>query len=136
MENDRIYKFLIGLNVKFDEVKGKVIDCGPLPSLGKVFAKVRREESNHSVMLKKKWVRASIENFALVVVNANANRTFNNQRRAKDKPHIWCDFCNKPYHTRETCWKIHGKPTNWKSNKPEDRYVHANEVDVGPFSKE
>ena len=21
---------------------------------------------------------------------------------------------HKPYHTRETCWKIHGKPTNWK----------------------
>ena len=136
MENNRIYKFLIDLNVKFDEVKGKVIDRGPLPSLGKVFAKVRREKSDHSVMLRKKGVGVSIENFALVVVNANANRTFNNQRRAKDKPHIWCDFCNKPYNTRETCWKIHGKPTNWKSNKPKDRYVRANEVDVGPFSKE
>lgn len=27
----------------------------------------------------------------------------------------WCDHCNKPYHTRDTCWKLHGKPANWKS---------------------
>ena len=26
----------------------------------------------------------------------------------------WCDHCNRPYHTRETCWKIHGRPGNWK----------------------
>ena len=26
----------------------------------------------------------------------------------------WCDHCNKPYHTRDTCWKLHGKPANWK----------------------
>lgn len=26
----------------------------------------------------------------------------------------WCDHCHRPYHTRETCWKIHGKPPNWK----------------------
>ncbi|XP_019188274.1 PREDICTED: uncharacterized protein LOC109182576 [Ipomoea nil] len=23
----------------------------------------------------------------------------------------FCDFCNKPGHTREVCWKLHGKPT-------------------------
>ena len=26
----------------------------------------------------------------------------------------WCDHCNKLYHTRETCWKMHGKPASWK----------------------
>ena len=54
VENDRIYKFLVGLNVEFDEVRGKIIGHGPLPSLGEVFAEVRREESRRGVTLGKK----------------------------------------------------------------------------------
>lgn len=26
----------------------------------------------------------------------------------------WCPKCHKPTHTLETCWKIHGKPADWK----------------------
>ena len=40
MENDQIYKFLIGLNVEFDELRGKIIGRGPLPSLGEAFVEV------------------------------------------------------------------------------------------------
>lgn len=30
----------------------------------------------------------------------------------------WCDFCNKPRHTKEACWKLHAKTSNWKGKKP------------------
>ena len=40
LKNDHIYKFLAGLNIEFDEVRGIIIGRGPLPSLGEVFAKV------------------------------------------------------------------------------------------------
>ncbi|XP_074340259.1 uncharacterized protein LOC141677988 [Apium graveolens] len=26
----------------------------------------------------------------------------------------WCTHCNKVGHTKETCWVIHGKPSDWK----------------------
>ncbi|ESW18331.1 hypothetical protein PHAVU_006G032000 [Phaseolus vulgaris] len=26
------------------------------------------------------------------------------------KEEVWCTYCNKPRHTREKCWKLHGKP--------------------------
>ena len=29
----------------------------------------------------------------------------------------WCEHCGRPGHTRETCWKIHGKPNDWKLAK-------------------
>lgn len=29
----------------------------------------------------------------------------------KQKP--WCEKCNKPWHTVETCWEIHGRPTHF-----------------------
>ncbi|RDY13301.1 hypothetical protein CR513_01809, partial [Mucuna pruriens] len=36
---------------------------------------------------------------------------FNNIGQEKS----WCDHCKKPWHTRDTCWKLHRKPANWKS---------------------
>ncbi|KAL6326359.1 hypothetical protein AAG906_007864 [Vitis piasezkii] len=33
MENDRVYIFLVGLNRDVDEVKGRILDRRPLPSL-------------------------------------------------------------------------------------------------------
>ena len=54
VEDGRIFKFLTGLNVKFDEVRGRIIRRQPLPSIGDVFSKARREESQRNVMLSKK----------------------------------------------------------------------------------
>ncbi|KAL5824988.1 hypothetical protein ACOSQ3_021051 [Xanthoceras sorbifolium] len=51
LENSRVFKFLAGLNVDFDEVRGRIIGRQPLPSLNEVFAEVRREESRRGVML-------------------------------------------------------------------------------------
>ncbi|KAL5744184.1 hypothetical protein ACOSQ2_027300 [Xanthoceras sorbifolium] len=36
----RIYKFLAGLNVEFDEVRGRIIGRSPLPPISEVFTKV------------------------------------------------------------------------------------------------
>ncbi|XP_028102206.1 uncharacterized protein LOC114301453 [Camellia sinensis] len=89
-------------------------------------------------MLKKKGTGESIEISALIS-DAAANKAANYQRGFDNKPRVWCDFCNKPRHTRETCWKIHGKPVNWKSSKQGEKncgFPTANEADSGPFNKE
>lgn len=53
---------------------------------------------------------------------------------------VWCDFCNSLRHTHETCWKIHGKPSNWKNSRAGDRTARvmptANEAGTSPLSKE
>ena len=33
------------------------------------------------------------------------------------KKRPWCDHCRRPWHTKETCWKLHGKPPN-STKKP------------------
>lgn len=30
---------------------------------------------------------------------------------------LWCDHCQKPHHTKENCWKLHGKPANWTPSR-------------------
>lgn len=32
----------------------------------------------------------------------------------------WCDHRHRLYHTKETCWKLHGKPANWKPCSQKD----------------
>ena len=67
VECTSIFKFLAGLNIKFDEVRGRIIGRQPLSSMGEVFFEVRREESRRSVMMGKKTMIAQIENLALAI---------------------------------------------------------------------
>jgi len=30
---------------------------------------------------------------------------------------LHCDYCGKPRHTKETCWKLHGRPTRGRGGK-------------------
>ena len=71
VEDNRIFKFLIGLNVEFDEVKGMIIGRQSIPSIREVFSEVRREESRCLVMLGKRNFVNAIENSTLAAsINA------------------------------------------------------------------
>ena len=74
MEDNRIFKFLAGLNVEFDEVRGRIIGRQPLPSIGEVFSEVRREESRRNVMLGKKGPGVAIEGSTLVTTGGGYNK--------------------------------------------------------------
>ena len=74
VEDNRIYKFLAELNVKFDEVKGKLIGRRPLPSINEVFSEVRIEESRRLVMLRKKTTGEPLENSSLAATDIIANK--------------------------------------------------------------
>ncbi|RVW43666.1 Retrovirus-related Pol polyprotein from transposon RE1 [Vitis vinifera] len=61
----------------------------------------------------------------------------------RDRP--WCDYCKKPGHYKEACWKLHGKPADWKPKPRSDRdgraHVAANSESTSvpepsPFNKE
>ena len=98
VESSQIFKFFVGLNIEFDEVRGRIIGWKPLPSLGEVFSEVRHEEIRRNVMLGKK-LSELMENSALLGTATTASRNPNNQCHPDDKPRVWCDHCNKPCHS-------------------------------------
>ncbi|KAJ0010983.1 hypothetical protein Pint_34347 [Pistacia integerrima] len=86
VDTGRIFKFLAGLNVEYDEVHGRIIGRNSLPPIGEVFAEVRREESRRHVMLGKKTTcsTTSMEGSALAIPEAQVSkRTSQNQRKTK-----------------------------------------------------
>lgn len=58
-----------------------------------------------------------VEGSALAIPEAHASRKSFQNHRAEDKIGRNCEYCGKPKHTQETCWKLHGKPQNGRLKK-------------------
>ena len=74
VEDNRTFKFLVRLNVEFDEVGGRIIGRQPLPSIGEVFSEVRREESRRNVNVGKKGLAVTTEGSTLVTTSGDYNK--------------------------------------------------------------
>ncbi|RVW74059.1 Retrovirus-related Pol polyprotein from transposon TNT 1-94 [Vitis vinifera] len=119
---------------------GRIMGVKPLPSLREAFSKVRREESRKNLMMGSHQQLNMAESSALKTQFA----PFDNRQKIKGgRP--WCDHCRKSGHSRETCWKIHGKPVDWKPRQPLEKEGRGNHVatdeqspqpKASPFNKE
>ena len=74
---------MAGLNVEFDEVRGRIIGRQPPHSIGEVFLDVRREGSRRNVMLGNKGLGVAVEGSALEVASSFKTSTY--QRRIGEK---------------------------------------------------
>lgn len=110
LDRERLFDFLHGLNRDLDEVRGRLLGKNPLPSIREAFAEVRREESRKRVMLGPPTVAAETDQSALTTQRSSNGNDSRGTRR--DRP--WCSHCSKLGHTKETCWRLHGKPADWK----------------------
>ncbi|CBI24723.3 unnamed protein product, partial [Vitis vinifera] len=125
VEGKRVFKFLLGLNKNLDEIRGRIMGVKPLPSLREAFSEVRREESRKNLMMGSHQQLNMAESSALKTQFA----PFDNRQKIKGgRP--WCDHCRKPGHSRETCWKIHGKPVDWKPRQPLEKEGRGNHVAI------
>lgn len=94
----RVFKFLVGLNVDFDEVHGRILGRNPIPPICEVFSEARREESRRKVMLGKNTtvVPPPVERSALAIPHVNRKPLPN--QRGGDKTHLFCDYCGHNRH--------------------------------------
>ena len=110
-ERDRVVEFLASLNADFDQIRVQVLEKDKIPSSNKVFAIVRSEEYRRIAMLNE----ISLEGSTMATNKKDASR-FRSQQggnvfnpKAQNKDGLWYSFCKKPRHTRETCFRLHGK---------------------------
>ncbi|BAT85288.1 hypothetical protein VIGAN_04281600 [Vigna angularis var. angularis] len=110
IEQDRVYDFLVGLNPKYDQVRIQILGKEKVPGLNEVVAIIRSEESRRGLMLETSTTESSAmiaEGGTIMVANQGKNWVPSMEKKHEE---IWCTHCNKPRHTREKCWKLHGKP--------------------------
>ncbi|KAK0577178.1 hypothetical protein LWI29_029047 [Acer saccharum] len=127
LEKERIYVFLAGLNIEFDAVRVQILGKEDLPSLNEAIGIIRGEESRRGVMLESKTVERS----AMIMKEAKRGGSSNNNNsyaggwsetaKFGSRDPVVCTYCKKPYHTRDRCWKLHGKPSNLQNLQETNR---------------
>ncbi|XP_022761888.1 uncharacterized protein LOC111307857 isoform X2 [Durio zibethinus] len=142
IEKDRVYDFLAGLNVEFDQVRVQILGKQDLPSLNEVISMVRAEESRRGVMLDSVHVEGSA-----MVSNGGKNQSLEqlpisengkgDSAKTSNHDNLWCTYCKKPRHTRDRCWKLHGKPSTsskewgYKGGQPRNqRQAHTTAMEL------
>ncbi|XP_071903167.1 uncharacterized protein [Coffea arabica] len=106
IEKDRVYDFLAGLNVEFDQVRVLILGKERLSSLNETISLIRVEENRREVMLEPK----TLEGSAMISTKSNNKETkIGSGRTESNKDTIWCTYCKKSCHTRDDCFKLHGK---------------------------
>ncbi|XP_028061865.1 uncharacterized protein LOC114265298 [Camellia sinensis] len=113
---ERVFKFLAGLNVEYDPVRSRVLSMDTLSSLQEAFAYVQNEKSRRSAMMspistdRSALLSTSRDSLSLTPIPPSAA-----------KKSVFCDYCKKPQHTRETCWKLHGTPSGGRGDRSGSR---------------
>lgn len=120
LEKERIYDFLAGLDMEYDPIRVQVLGRVPFPSLGEAYTIVQQEESRRRAM-----VHTPISDHSALVASPQgqfgSSRGFTPTSQngksqsgassgSTDRESLQCDYCHNTGHTRDFCWKLHGRP--------------------------
>lgn len=134
MERDRIFEFLAGLNANFDQIQVQILGKKRLPSLNEVFSTVRGEEGQRIVMLEDQHIEVS----AMKAIKEETN-LYKNKRpdpiKTMGNEGLWCSFCKKPRHTRENCFKLHGRMQVLSRAKRQPQVQMTSEGEAAPMDQ-
>lgn len=134
MERDRIFEFLVGLNANFDQIRVQILGKKWLPSLNEVFSTVRGEESRRTVMLEDQHTEGSAIKAIKEETNPDKNRR-PDPIKTTGSECLWCSFCKKPRHTRENCFKLHGRTQVLNRAKRQPQAHMTSEGEAAPMDQ-
>lgn len=153
-----VLAFLMGLNESFSQVRSQVLLLDPLPSINKVFSMIIQEERQRQIGLQasnsademalavkgdnfkssgnqyRRNVGSNNRNLSTVNNEAINKFGFNSSSRYQPRDRPFCSACNIHGHTTETCYKIHGYPTGYKSRFKNSSYNRSH-IPVAPVNQ-
>ena len=113
---------LIGLRPDLSSVRDQILTGSIVPTLEDISARLLRISTTPAAP-------PNIEASAFAVQNSN-------QKWKGNRYKVHCTYCDKPGHTRETCWKLHGKPSQNQSagtGRPAAHMVQSNGAGILPL---
>ncbi|CAM8892623.1 unnamed protein product [Rhodiola kirilowii] len=125
---DKVMKFLMGLNDCYMQIRTQILAMEPLPSIEKVYSMVSRDEIQRGMKPATTEVSAMFtSNFGgnnqggnkqvVKVNNQSGNQISGYTQPSKKWRALFCQHCQMPGHTKETCYKLHGYPPGHKFYK-------------------
>ncbi|KAK4390137.1 hypothetical protein Sango_2077000 [Sesamum angolense] len=109
-------EFLMGLHESYDSERSQILMMEPLPNIQRVYAMLLRIERQRSVQI---GMTNAMNNTAYqLAIKENkkevADRFFQKKKGVFDKCGLVCENCNKPGHSKDTCFKLHDIPDWYK----------------------
>ncbi|XP_070046341.1 uncharacterized protein [Nicotiana tomentosiformis] len=115
-QDRRLIQFLMGLNETDTIVRDSILMMNPLPSIARAFSLLIQEERqreikpNNHLALESSALSSSTNRHGSFKKNYSPNNNHNNRNRP------FCDYCKRPWHTKEKCYKLHGYPQSFSQN--------------------
>nr|XP_016502074.1 PREDICTED: uncharacterized protein LOC107820328 [Nicotiana tabacum] len=114
----------MGLNEVYIVVRGSILMMNPLPSIAQAFSILIQEEKQKEVKPHNEFVMESASLNASAGNNNfktsystngyNAGNNANKGGYSLNKHRLFCEYCKKPGHSKDKCFKLHGYPQNSK----------------------
>jgi len=123
-----VFQFLMGLNESFSHIRGQILLLDPLPPINKIFSMVMQEERQREItstfFAPLNHIPAAMVSKSTPSYRPQGSRTQGFVR--KERP--LCTHCGLLGHTIERCYKLHGYPPGYKSNRDKKTGSSANVV--------
>ncbi|XP_019052646.1 PREDICTED: uncharacterized protein LOC109114430 [Nelumbo nucifera] len=100
VERNRVFDFLTGLNPEYDITKQNILSKESV-SLSQAYALVSSEESRRQVQVQRVSTNDHYANMGVKpkgIIGAPSGT---------GKKEVVCEYCKKPKHTKDKCWKLH-----------------------------
>ncbi|KAJ4821283.1 hypothetical protein LUZ62_033849 [Rhynchospora pubera] len=138
-EQDCIYQYLSGFDSSYEQIRSQILNSAELPSLATVVATIQREETRQRFMTTDNQPQSENQAFVShwnkgeqtskqgehVSIRQGGRGSSSGRGRGRGRgtrATPYCDYCNKPGHSRDRCWDLfpHLKP-RWDRSEERDR---------------
>ncbi|KAK6138412.1 hypothetical protein DH2020_027843 [Rehmannia glutinosa] len=111
-DNEKVYKFLMGLDDRYGTVRSNIISTEPLPSLTHCFAMISREELQLKAGQRED---PRIQAAAFISKGKFDQKNHVGEGRTPADGIVTCEYCQRPGHDKSRCFEIIGYPEHWKN---------------------
>ncbi|XP_019267553.1 PREDICTED: uncharacterized protein LOC109244848 [Nicotiana attenuata] len=133
----KLYQFLTGINDTFDNAKDQILMTRPVPNINQAYAMIINVESQ-----RRNNATVGIGDPATLLSNRALTGGYNRGYKPRNnfaKSSLQCDFCHLKGHTRDSCYKLHGYPTDFRGRKggggtPDAKGAYAHIASIAPDS--
>lgn len=129
-EQDRVLKFLTGLNDTFTATRGQILMMDPKPSITRVFNLISQEERQRSMKNTNATSAVAFQTSQATTPQSDSVVAVYSGGYNRQKNRHMCSHCGIAGHTVNRCYKLHGYPPGYKppynSSKPQQQSGNAN----------
>ncbi|WJZ96775.1 hypothetical protein VitviT2T_015427 [Vitis vinifera] len=103
----RLYEFLMSLHKDFEPIRGQLLNRSPAPSLDTAVNELVREEARLATLQaqNKFNVLAITPSTPLIEQPQQSGDSYGSSNRRKQTNKKFCNYCKRPGHTIETCYR-------------------------------